>query len=71
MRESGREFTETYVAVPGHSEHETGLAIDLGLKQDVIDFIRPEFHMRVSASDSGSLHQNTDLLSAIQRGKKR
>ena len=43
MRESGREFTETYVAVPGHSEHETGLAIDLGLKQDVIDFIRPEF----------------------------
>ncbi len=43
MKESGREFTETYVAVPGHSEHETGLAIDLGLKQDVIDFIRPEF----------------------------
>ena len=43
MRESGRKFTETYVAVPGHSEHETGLAIDLGLKQDVIDFIRPEF----------------------------
>ena len=43
MRKSGREFTETYVAVPGHSEHETGLAIDLGLKQDVIDFIRPEF----------------------------
>ena len=31
------------VAVPGHSEHETGLAIDLGLKLDVIDFIRPEF----------------------------
>ena len=30
MRDSGREFTETYVAVPGHSEHETGLAIDLG-----------------------------------------
>lgn len=43
MRDSGREFTETYVAVPGHSEHETGLAIDLGLKLDVIDFIRPEF----------------------------
>ena len=26
--------------------------------------------MRVSASDSGSLHQNTDLLSAIQKGKE-
>ena len=30
LAESGREFTERYVAVPGHSEHQTGLAIDLG-----------------------------------------
>lgn len=40
---NGREFTEKYVALPGHSEHQTGLAIDLALKQDNIDFIRPEF----------------------------
>lgn len=43
LAESGREFTEKYVAVPGHSEHQTGLAIDLGLKQEIVDFIRPEF----------------------------
>lgn len=43
VRESGLEFTRKYVAVPGHSEHQTGLAIDLGLKQEHIDFIRPEF----------------------------
>lgn len=43
MAESGRAFTEKYVAVPGHSEHQTGLAIDLGLKQEVVDFIRPDF----------------------------
>ncbi|MCI8447095.1 MAG: M15 family metallopeptidase [Eubacterium sp.] len=43
LRENGQEFTQTYVAVPGHSEHQTGLAIDLGKKQDVIDFIRPDF----------------------------
>lgn len=43
LAESGREFTECYVAVPGHSEHQTGLAIDLGLKQEEIDFIRPYF----------------------------
>lgn len=42
-KESGLEFTRKYVAVPGHSEHQTGLAIDLGLKQDNIDFICPEF----------------------------
>ncbi len=43
LAESGREFTEKYVAYPGHSEHQTGLAIDLGLKQENIDFIRPDF----------------------------
>lgn len=41
--DSGLEFTEKYVAVPGHSEHQTGLAIDLGLRQDKVDFIRPDF----------------------------
>jgi zinc D-Ala-D-Ala dipeptidase/carboxypeptidase len=43
MKTNGREFTEKYVALPNHSEHQTGLAIDLALKQDHIDFIRPEF----------------------------
>lgn len=43
LAENGLEFTEKYVAVPGHSEHQTGLAIDLGWKQPDIDFIRPDF----------------------------
>lgn len=43
LSDSGREFTERFVAVPGHSEHQTGLAIDLGLRQEEIDFIRPYF----------------------------
>lgn len=43
LAESGPEFTRKYVAFPGHSEHQTGLAIDLALKQDSIDFICPEF----------------------------
>lgn len=43
LAENGVEFTEKYVAVPGHSEHQTGLAVDLGLKQPEIDFIRPYF----------------------------
>lgn len=43
LEESGRAFTEKFVAYPGHSEHQTGLAIDLGLKQENIDFIRPDF----------------------------
>ncbi|MDE6219620.1 MAG: D-alanyl-D-alanine carboxypeptidase family protein, partial [Lachnospiraceae bacterium] len=43
LQESGQEFTEQYVAIPGHSEHQTGLAIDLAWKQEEIDFIRPYF----------------------------
>lgn len=41
--EHGRAFTERYVARPGCSEHQTGLAIDLALNRAPIDFIRPYF----------------------------
>lgn len=43
LKESGEEFTRKYVALPYRSEHQTGLAIDLGLNQEQIDFIRPNF----------------------------
>ena len=43
MRDNGSEYTRTYVALPGHSEHQTGLAIDLGLRREHSDFICPEF----------------------------
>lgn len=43
LEKEGLDFTKKYVALPGHSEHETGLAIDLALKDEAIDFIRPHF----------------------------
>lgn len=43
VAENGVDFTKKYVAVPGHSEHQTGLAVDLGLKGPDLDFIRPAF----------------------------
>lgn len=43
LKENGQEFTEKYVASPGASEHQTGLAIDLGKTQENIDFLCPEF----------------------------
>lgn len=43
LRENGADFTRRYVAVPGHSEHQTGLAIDLGLKKPAVDYLRPAF----------------------------
>ena len=41
--QNGEEFTKQYVAFPNTGEHQTGLAIDLGLKKKKIDFIRPSF----------------------------
>jgi D-alanyl-D-alanine dipeptidase/carboxypeptidase len=43
IKENGMDFTQKYVALPGHSEHQTGLAIDLAEQNDVIDFICPNF----------------------------
>lgn len=39
----GAVFTSKYVAFPGCSEHETGLAIDLARRAPQVDFIRPNF----------------------------
>lgn len=43
LKDNGEEFTRKYVALPNHSEHQTGLAIDLGFNKPDIDFIRPDF----------------------------
>ena len=43
MAREGEAFTRQYVACPGCSEHQTGLAVDLGLAGPHIDFIRPDF----------------------------
>lgn len=43
LQKNGEVFTKKYVALPGCSEHQTGLAIDLGLRQENLDFIRPGF----------------------------
>ena len=43
LKDNGEDFTQKYVALPDHSEHQTGLAIDLGLNKKEIDFICPDF----------------------------
>lgn len=43
LRDNGEDFTRKFVALPDHSEHQTGLAIDLALRKEEIDFICPKF----------------------------
>lgn len=70
LAESGPAFTRKYVAYPGCSEHQTGLAIDLGKAAGHIDFIRPVFPddgicgaFRKAAADYGFIER-------YQRGKE-
>lgn len=43
LEENGAAFTSRYVAIPGASEHQTGLAVDVGLCMGDIDYICPTF----------------------------
>ena len=43
LAQHGAEYTYTYVALPGCSEHQTGIAIDVGQKAEDINFITPDF----------------------------
>lgn len=67
LKENGNEFTEKYVALPNCSEHQTGLAIDLGENQDFIDFIRPEFPY---TGICGEFRNKASLYGFIERYEK-
>ncbi|MHA7967092.1 D-alanyl-D-alanine carboxypeptidase family protein [Paenibacillus sp. CAU 1782] len=43
LAENGPLYTSQYVALPGCSEHQTGLAVDVGLAGAPLDFIAPAF----------------------------
>lgn len=43
LAREGISFTEKYVARPGCSEHQTGLAVDLAKASPSIDYVRPAF----------------------------
>lgn len=64
LLENGKEFTKQYVAKPNQSEHQTGLAIDLGKRSDTIDFIRPDFPY---SGICGSLRQKAAQYGFIER----
>lgn len=67
LRKNGKSYTQKYVAFPHCSEHETGLAIDLALNKEKIDFICPDFpysgiceQWRNLANDYGFIERYTE-----------
>lgn len=70
LERNGREFTEKYVALPNHSEHQTGLAIDLALKQENIDFICPDFPYEGICNTFREKAPQYGFIERYQRGKE-
>ena len=57
LRDNGEAFTNQFVALPGHSEHQTGLAIDLGQNQKKIDFGFVERYPKEKETITGIAHE--------------
>ena len=57
----GWAFTQKYVALPGHSEHQTGLAIDLAAQSARIDLSVRTFRTQASSKSSGNWLRSLDL----------
>lgn len=66
----GEEFTRKYVALPRCSEHQTGLAIDLGARADSIDFIRPHFPEDGPCGQFRRLAADYGFIRRYRRGKE-
>lgn len=70
LRENGLAFTKQFVAVPGHSEHQTGLAIDLGLIQPDIDPICPNFPYDGPCREFRELAASYGFIERYPKGKE-
>ena len=70
LKENGKEFTYKYVALPDHSEHQTGLALDVGINQENIDFIRPDFPYDGIAQDFRNIAPKYGLIERYGKEKE-
>lgn len=70
LMENGEDFTRKFVALPYHSEHQTGLAIDLGLKKEEIDFICPDFPYEGICNEFRKAAVNYGFIERYPKGKE-
>jgi len=70
LLQNGAEFTAKYVALPGHSEHQTGLAVDLALNQPDINFLRPYFPYTGICGDFRNKAHDYGFVERYPKGKE-
>lgn len=70
MKENGEEFTKKFVALPKHSEHESGLAIDLGMGEKNMSAIDPEFPYEGVCNEFRRLAPEYGFIQRYESGKE-
>jgi len=70
LQENGAGFTAKYVAQPGHSEHQAGLAADLTINQPPIDALRPCFTYTGICQAFRSRASHYGLIERYPKGKE-
>ncbi|REK69508.1 D-alanyl-D-alanine carboxypeptidase family protein [Paenibacillus paeoniae] len=71
LRDNGPEYTASYVALPGRSEHQTGLAVDVGERLgEALDFIAPSFPDRGKCLDFKGMAAHYGFVQRYQEGKR-
>lgn len=70
LKENGKDYTKKFVAKPSTSEHQTGLAIDLGKNIENFDFIGLVFRITAFLKNLEKLHKNMVLLNVTRKKRK-
>ncbi len=71
LQENGEEFTRKFVALPGHSEHHTGMAVDLAIRSAEIDFLCPDFPADGIAGEFRRAAGRYGFIQRYQAGKEK
>ena len=71
LTQNGEAFTKQYVAKPEHSEHHTGLAVDLAIHTEKIDDICPEFPQEGIAGEFRKLAPEYGFIERYRQGKEK
>lgn len=70
LLEHGAEFTASYVARPGESEHQTGLAVDVGQLLEDVDYLCPSFPDHGIYASFKQLAAEYGFIQRYQEGKE-
>ncbi|OBZ17325.1 D-alanyl-D-alanine carboxypeptidase family protein [Bacillus sp. FJAT-26390] len=68
--ENGPDYTACYVALPNQSEHQTGLAVDVGKYSSDVDFIAPSFPDHGACQTFKQLAADYGFIQRYKEGKE-